>query len=69
MRPSIVHRTEGDEPVTQRAAGALVGHVRQMSILIEGDRLVAGVVAGHVALSAIYTKALQFVIAVINRHP
>lgn len=40
---------------TESTASTVFGHTRQMSLWIECDRLIAAVVAGHVALATIDT--------------
>ena len=47
--------TDGD---AERAAGTVRRDVGEVRLGVKGDRLVAGVVADHVALAAVYTHVL-----------
>lgn len=44
---------DGADAGAERTAGAVLGHTGKMGLGVKGDRLVAAVVAGHVALAAV----------------
>ncbi len=49
----------GTDGIAQRAASTVVGDVRNMSARVERDRLIAAVVAGHVAFATVDAHVLK----------